>query len=123
MDYKKFKALITSNGKVMNLLDLIVKSCEKGHNLEIISNADECVVWDALKKFGNLNISNMLSYVIVDMLKHKKFKFKELEANIEPETISKIIMYANQYTDNLIDYLIENYDMENIANESMRLYL
>ena len=123
MNYKKFKALITSNEKVMNLLDLIVKSCEKGHNLEIISNTDEYIIWDAIKRFGYLNISNMLSYVIVNMLKHKSFNFKELEVAVEAETISEIIMYANQYTDNLIDYLIENYDLENIANESIRLYL
>lgn len=123
MKYKKFKALITSNEKVMNLLNLIVKSCEKGHNLEIISNTDEYVIWGALKKFGYLNTSNMISCVIVHMLKHKSFNFKELGTTVEAETISEIIAYANQYTDNLIEYLIENYDFETIANESIRLYL
>ena len=123
MDYKKFKSLIASNEKVMNLLKLIVKSCEKGHNLEILSNIDEYIMWEAVEKFGYLNIHNMISYMIVHMLKYKKFDFKEIKTKVEQETINKIILYANQYTDNLIDYLRENYDMEKIANESIRLYL
>ena len=123
MNYKKFKGLITSNEKVKNLLELIVRSCEKGHNLEILSNSDECVLWDAIEKFGYLNISNLISYTIVHMLKYRKFDLKELGTKVEQETINEIILYANQHTDNLINYLIENYNMEKIANNSIKFYL
>ena len=109
--------------KAKELLGLIVKAFEKGHNLEILSNVDEQIIWDAAMKFGTLNISNFVSFTIVQIIKDNLFDYNELDTCVEQETINEVYYYANEHADNLVDYLINNYDMEKIASECIRLYL
>ena len=109
--------------KAKELLGLIVKAFEKGHNLEIFSNMDEQNIWDAAMKFGTLTISNFVSYTIVQIIKDNLFDYNELDTYVEQETINAVYHYANEHTDDLIAYLMKNYSMERIAHESVRLYL
>ena len=90
--------------KVKELLGLMVKAFEKGHNLEILSDTDEQNIWNAAMKFGTLNISNFVSFTIVQIIKDNLFDYNELDTYVEQETINAVYHYANEQTDDLKEY-------------------
>ena len=120
-NYKHFDNLINGNKEVLKLLNKVMYEC--GQNDLVWILAQEFItdlIYNSCD-YGNISFYDTLSYVIVHKIGLDDYDFEGSKAEFSQESINTLIKYADEYTVEMKDYLLDNYDIEGITEKIIKV--
>ena len=119
--YKYFENLISGNKEVLRLLNKVMFDCSQNDLVWILAQE---FITDLLYNscdYGNISFYETLCYVIVHKIELNDYDFEDYKAEFSQESINTLIKYADKYTVEMKDYLLDNYDIKGLTEKIIKV--
>lgn len=120
-NYKYFEYLINGNKEVLKLLNKVMYECGQNDLVWILAQEFISDLINNSCDYDNISFYETLSYVIVHKLKLDEYDFEAYKAEFSQESINTLIKYADEYTVEMKDYLLDNYDIKGMTEKIIKV--
>ena len=119
--YKYFENLINGNKEVLKLLNKVMYECGQNDLVWILAQEFISDLINNSYDYDNISFYDTLSYVIVHKIGLDDYDFEGYKAEYSQESINTLIKYADEYTVEMKDYLLDNYDIKGITEKIIKV--
>lgn len=119
--YKYFENLINGNKEVLKLLNKVMYECGQNDLVWILAQEFISDLINNSYDYDNISFYDTLSYVIVHKIGLDDYDFEGYKAEFSQESINTLIKYADEYTVEMKDYLLDNYDIKGLTEKIIKV--
>ena len=119
--YKYFDNLINGNKEVLKLLNKVMYECGQNDLVWILAQEFISDLINNSYDYDNISFYDTLSYVIVHKIGLDDYDFEGYKAEFSQESINTLIKYADEYTVEMKDYLLDNYDIKGLTEKIIKV--
>lgn len=119
--YKYFDNLINGNKEVLKLLNKVMYECGQNDLVWILAQEFISDLINNSYDYDNISFYDTLSYVIVHKIRLDDYDFEGYKAEFSQESINTLIKYADEYTVEMKDYLLDNYDIKGLTEKIIKV--
>lgn len=119
--YKHFEHLINGNKEVLKLLNKVMYECGQNDLVWILAQEFISDLINNSYDYDNISFYDTLSYVIVHKIGLDDYDFEGYKAEFSQESINTLIKYADEYTVEMKDYLLDNYDIKGMTERIIKV--
>ena len=119
--YKYFENLISGNKEVLRLLNKVMFDCSQNDLVWILAQEFISDLINNSCDYDNISFYETLCYVIVHKIELNDYDFEDYKAEFSQESINTLIKYADKYTVEMKDYLLDNYDIKGITEKIIKV--
>lgn len=119
--YKYFDNLINGNKEVLKLLNKVMYECGQNDLVWILAQEFISDLINNSYDYDNISFYDTLGYVIVHKIRLDDYDFEGYKAEFSQESINTLIKYADEYTVEMKDYLLDNYDIKGLTEKIIKV--